>query len=409
MSKTLNQQWMHQPHLKKIIKTLGKDKVRFIGGCVRDALLGREIHDVDMATTITPDRVIQQLESAKIKAVPTGLAHGTITAVCDGIPVEITTLRSDTSCDGRHADVRFTTSWKEDASRRDFTINALSCGSDGIVHDYCNGLDDITRRDLRFIGDARQRCQEDYLRILRYFRFFATLEINEIDAQALSACKGEKDGIKTLSGERIQHEMLRLLACKAPLKALKMMERTAILSELLLSDVKCDALASLKSIETTLSLTPSAFIRLATLCRANQMDSDKVEAITARWKLSNKDKTLLNALCFPAKKFAIENNTQQLQRLIRLYGTMLFQSHLIIEWALGDTTEKAAQFLELFYYASNWDIPIFPLEGKDLVAHHIKPGKQLGELLKAAEQHWEAKHYQPSRRELLDFCLKMAQ
>jgi len=227
--------WMIEPRARAVIEVLTKNggAARFVGGAVRNALLGEAVGDIDIATPLVPDEVMQRLQAARLGAVPTGIAHGTITAVSGGKPFEITTLRRDVETFGRRAVVAYTTNWAEDAARRDFTINALYADQDGVVFDYFDGLADLAARRVRFVGDATTRIREDYLRILRLFRFHAWYGRGEFDEEALAAATAEKAGLKLLSGERVQKEMLRLLEASDPSPALEQMERAKILAQIL--------------------------------------------------------------------------------------------------------------------------------------------------------------------------------
>src|SRR3954469_16690735 len=228
--------WRKRRGMKRLLAALGADKglTRYVGGAVRDDLLDLTVNDVDLATRLQPDEVIRRLEGAKIKAVPTGIEHGTITAVSDGHPFEITTLRRDVSTDGRRASGAFTDDWKEDAARRDFTINALSADPlTGEIFDYFGGLDDLERRHIRFIGDPLQRIAEDHLRILRFFRFHARFDAGEPDAAAIEACTARANDLMGLSRERIADELLKLLAVPDPSPTVEIMLGRGILACLL--------------------------------------------------------------------------------------------------------------------------------------------------------------------------------
>ena len=224
----LSPNWLHSPQTQKLLAAFSGEGIRFVGGAVRDCVLGIEAADLDLATTLLPLQVIDLLEKSDISNYPTGLAHGTITAIIDGKSFEITTLRRDASCDGRHAEVEFGTDWEEDARRRDFTMNAIYMSASGELFDYFGGFQDAMAGRVRFIGDAKQRIQEDYLRILRFFRFFAVYGKGTPNAYALNACTEFASHINTLSGERIQAEMLKLLAAPSPFYALELMQKTGV-------------------------------------------------------------------------------------------------------------------------------------------------------------------------------------
>src|SRR5215472_17348701 len=227
--------WMTASHTARVLDALEKDggAARFVGGVVRNAILRREINDVDIATPLVPDDVMRRLESAGTKAVPTGIDHGTVTAVVDGKSIEVTTLRRDMATDGRHAKVAFSTDWKEDAARRDFTMNALYASRGGEVFDYFGGVEDAKAGRVRFVGHATTRIREDYLRILRLFRFHAWYGKGELDAETLRAAAAEKAGLAKLSSVRVQSEMLKLLSAENPAPMLRVMAASGILSAVL--------------------------------------------------------------------------------------------------------------------------------------------------------------------------------
>src|ERR1700722_18860956 len=242
--------WMRAVETGAVIDALSAHggSARFVGGAVRNALLRLEVDDIDIATPLVPDEVIRRLQSSGIKAVPTGIDHGTITAIVGSKFFEVTTLRRDVETDGRHAIVSFSDNWEEDASRRDFTVNAMYASPDGEVFDYFGGLADLAARRIRFIGDPVARIREDYLRILRLFRFHAWYGQGAMDEQGLGAATAERSGLRRLSGERIQKELLRLLAAKNPGPALQAMEKRGILEEIIPGDACLENLKRLVAI-----------------------------------------------------------------------------------------------------------------------------------------------------------------
>jgi poly(A) polymerase len=241
--------WLQQSPVRALIAAFAAvgSPLRFVGGCVRDSLLDRPVKDIDAATPAIPPQVITLLEKSGIKAIPTGIAHGTVTAVIENKHVEITTLRRDAQCDGRHASVEFSDDWREDAARRDFTMNALYLSPQGELFDYFGGLDDARHGRVRFIGEPASRIREDGLRVLRFFRFYAWFGRGAPDAAALEACVAERGMIKRLSGERIQKEMLTLLAAPGPVPALRAMQETGVLAEVMLAPLSFSALADRRS------------------------------------------------------------------------------------------------------------------------------------------------------------------
>ncbi|MEL6744920.1 MAG: CCA tRNA nucleotidyltransferase, partial [Pseudomonadota bacterium] len=235
MVERIDQPWLAQRSVQKVLALLSSDggEARVNGGAVRNALLNEPVGDIDIATTLEPSEVVKRAKAAKIKSVPTGIDHGTVTLVIDADAFEVTTLRSDVETDGRHAVVRFGTDWTQDAQRRDLTMNALYCAADGTVFDPLSGYDDVMNRRVRFIGDALDRIREDRLRILRFFRFFAWYGAFRPDADGLRACVREKNGLRNLSAERIWQELSKLLAAPDPSRALLWMRQTGVLSVVL--------------------------------------------------------------------------------------------------------------------------------------------------------------------------------
>ncbi len=259
--------WLVTARTRAVMQALTRDggDARFVGGAVRNAILGEAVADIDIATPLLPQDVMRRLQKAGFGAIPTGIEHGTITAIVRGQPFEVTTLRRDVSTDGRRATVAFTTDWAEDAARRDFTMNALYANAEGEIFDYVGGLADLRERRVRFVGDPSTRIREDYLRILRLFRFHAWYGKGGLDAEAFAAASDEKAGLKLLSGERVQKELLRLLEAKNPLTTLQAMQRVSILAEILPADLQLERIARLVEIETANSRKPDSLLRLAAL------------------------------------------------------------------------------------------------------------------------------------------------
>jgi len=285
------QAWMKNPNLMAVVDALstGGTEIRYVGGCVRDSLAGRPAGDIDIATPEPPEKTIEKIEAAGLKALPTGIAHGTVTAVSGGEPFEITTLRKDVKTDGRHAVVDFTDNWIEDASRRDFTFNALSASVSGEVYDPFGGIDDLANGVVRFVGRATQRIEEDVLRILRFFRFYAYYGQASPDQDALFACRKFAPQLSKLSGERVRTEFLKLLLAPDPVSALTYMRQGAL--EVVLPEVgDFGQLRAMVWLETSAikfeSVFPEALRRLAALIGDGDTDVDK---ISDRLRFSNKN------------------------------------------------------------------------------------------------------------------------
>lgn len=395
--------WLGWPQTKKLINAFAGEntgKIRFVGGAVRDSLLGIEVCEVDAATTLTPSETIQLLASHSIRAIPTGIAHGTITAAIDGKNFEITTLRKDTACDGRHAEVAFGTDWQEDAARRDFTINALYLSAEGEVFDYFNGIEDLKAGNVRFIGDAEKRVQEDYLRILRFFRFFARYGKLEADSEALAACQKFASRISGLSGERIQSEMLKLLSLPTPAATISLMNTYGILPQVFAFDFK-----QISNI-SALDKLPFATCRLAfLLVHGKTPASQNLETINSRWKLSRKLEKELAIIIENIDEFRTNLTTAEQKKLIRKLGAAAFiqtaSTKAAFEAVNQGAAEKYQQMLEL---AKNWQAPTLPVSGSDLLSIDIPAGTNMGNILKNLENYWEENDYQPSKEELLELA-----
>jgi poly(A) polymerase len=386
--------WMIAPETRAVMAALTADggAARFVGGAVRNALLGAPVTDVDIATPLTPDDVTARLQNAGLGAVPTGLAHGTVTAVAGGKPFEITTLRRDVSTDGRRATVAFTTDWKEDAARRDFTMNALYADAAGQVFDYFGGLDDLRARRVRFVGDPATRIREDYLRILRLFRFHAWYGKGELDADALAAAIAQRNGLKTLSGERVQKEMLRLLEADDPLPALSVMAKGGILAEILSGEAQLARLRNLIAIGGT-----DAVLRLAALLPGN---ADAAQ-IASALKLSNADRERM--IDAEAKDARIDAglSPEGARRLLYRLGSGCFRDSVLLNWASSNAAPNDARWRALLTASEQWTKPEFPLTGKDAMAAGIEEGPKIGVLLRDLEAYWVDADFKPGRTALL--------
>jgi poly(A) polymerase len=357
-----------------LIKALGgSQETRFVGGAVRDTLLGIDVSDVDLATRLQPGEVVRRLEAAGIKAVPTGIAHGTVTAVSAGTPVEVTTLRRDVATDGRHATVAFTDDWMEDAARRDFTINALYAAPDsGDVKDYFGGEADLLSRRVRFIGDPLTRIAEDHLRILRFFRFHARFGRGGPDSDGLDACASRAKDLMALSRERIADELLKLLALPDPVATVQLMVDRGIFQPVLpeIDHSSAERLAVLVRREAQAGIQADALRRLAALLLA---DPEHAAGVAARLRLSNRAaKRLVNAA---------GREVQDADRALALaYQVGACDAADRILLGSGDPT-AAAQVL-------GWARPSFPLRGGDLIRMGLQPGPVVAKTLQAAERAW---------------------
>lgn len=367
--------WIDTPELRAVMKALGAEAL-LVGGCVRNAVLGREATDIDIATKHRPDDVVQKLESAGIKAIPTGIEHGTITAVENGTPFEITTLRKDVETDGRRATVAFADSWDEDAQRRDFTMNTLLMDLSGQLYDPTGqGLSDLEARRVIFVGEPGQRIAEDYLRILRFFRFHAWFGNGDMDEQALVACGKAVDKIGDLSKERISQEVLKLLGSRQPVHVLKIMFENRILSQLF--HVKHD-LEILSRYYDHGSADP-----IASLAILSAFDSKHLATLETRMVFSNAQKRKYNDILEGLDSLT-DISEQQIKILIYKYKNEL---STIVSKVFSAKTGKElpAGIQDLL---KNWEAPKMPVSGEDLIRAGYETGPELGDKLKELEDEW---------------------
>jgi poly(A) polymerase len=398
MTRLEPQPWMTAPATGKLMAAL--PAARFVGGAVRNTLLGKPVSEVDVAAPYQPAQVCAMLAAAGIKTVPTGLEHGTVTAVVDGVPFEVTSLRRDVETDGRRAVVAFTTDWAEDAQRRDFTMNALYAAADGEIFDFVEGLADLRAGKVRFVGDPVTRIREDYLRILRLFRFQAWYGTDGIDAAAFAAAAQEKTGIAKLSGERIAKEMLKLLESLDPLPCLIAMRDASILGEVLPGVANLMRLGSLAKIGRTEGFAPDGLLRLAAL-----LPAEAAATVAARWKLSTAQRTRLEDICGAKEKLVPTLSTSERDRLLYRLGVPRFKDRLFLVWA--EHPRCAAHWWNFLAAAERWQKPRFPLSGGDVMAMGVPRGPQVGQVLAEVEAWWIENGF-PQDRAALDARLKQA-
>ncbi|MBO0130817.1 CCA tRNA nucleotidyltransferase [Agrobacterium burrii] len=396
MNSLAGQDWFEKPALKRIFTLLNADggEVRIVGGAVRNALMDLPVVDVDMATTLTPDVVVQRAKAAGIKAVPTGIEHGTVTLVIDGEGFEVTTLRRDVETNGRHAQVAFGTDWQTDAERRDLTINALYANEKGEIIDLIDGLPDVETGTVRFIGDAAMRIAEDYLRILRFFRFFAHYGSGRPDADGLRASARAKDKLGTLSAERVWSETKKLLSARDPSRALLWMRQSGVLAEILPETEKwgIDAIHGLVATEQSLGWAVDPMLRLAAIVPP---DKDRLAALATRLRLSKAEAGYL-AHWASAPVIDPEMKETALDRLLYRQGVEGVRTRLKIALAsaradvsAGDAAmQKVARLSTLLTRAEKFKKPGFPLSGADVMAAGVEAGPKVGEVLKSLEEKW---------------------
>lgn len=402
-------EWLADVNLQRLLAALSADgeEARVAGGAVRNTLLGEPVSDIDIATTTTPDETEQRAQGAGFRTVPTGKEHGTITVIADGRGYEVTTLRADVETDGRHARVAFGKDWKRDAERRDFTINALYARANGEVVDLVGGLPDLETRTLRFIGDADERIREDYLRILRFFRFFAWYGKGRPDADGLRASARLKDGLARLSAERIWSELKKLLLAADPSRALLWMRQAGVLTQILPESEKwgIDAIHGLIATENDLGWQVDPMLRLASLLPPVQ---EKLEAMAERLRMSKAEAAKLTNW---AAAGSASHTTSELALSKQLYlgdvcGTA-YRLKLALAAARARAQQEDAALVEAGGYSrqlkflEKWTKPAFPINGGDLLKLGAAPGKAMGESLKALEKEWMDSGFRMDRDALL--------
>jgi len=381
------QPWMTSQAARGVMAALEGAKhgsARFVGGCVRNALLGEPVADVDIATPLTPDRVEQVMLAAGYAVHPTGIEHGTLTVVADHHPFEITTLRKDVETDGRRAVVAFTEDWAEDAQRRDFRMNALYAAPDGEIFDPTGGgLDDIITRRIVFVGDPEKRIREDYLRILRFFRFFAWYGHGEPDALGLAACAKLKAGLAGISAERIWMETKKLLTARAPLPAMTAMDRSGVLRQLFPNSKGLDLLRQLVALEGSASLPPDPMLRFLALF---WKDARAVVAASADLKMSNEEAHRLKWTVQNDAPIHVGMTPASIRGALYKTGENVFRDRVLLQWA--QDLPDSASWSRIYSSADGWERPVFPVTGEDLLARGIPEGPPIGASLRRLETAW---------------------
>ena len=396
------QPWVQAANTQAVMAALeaagGADSARFVGGCVRNTLLGRPVDDIDIATCLTPDEVIKALTEAGIRSVPTGVEHGTVTAVCESQPFEITTLRRDVSTDGRRAVVAFTHDWLEDARRRDFRLNALYLDADGLVHDPIGeGIEDARAGRIVFVGDPFTRIREDYLRILRFFRFQAWYGRGEPDAAAVAACKALKGMLSGRSAERTSKELLKLLAAEDPRPAVRLMQETGVLAAIL-PDCGLQRFEALVGIETGKLYENDPDLRLAALLPD---DAAVVGRTAERLRLSNAQRDRLLDACAREPRIVPWLSPRQVRRTVYRAGVRAFHDRVKLAWAAADQPKIAGLWRQLLGQGESWTAPEFPLTGDDALAAGLPHGPLIGRALKEVEDWWVDQDFPSDRKAAL--------
>lgn len=380
--------WLTEGPVARLLRLLDRDgeEARVVGGAVRNALLDLPVVEIDVATTALPEEVMRRVTAAGCKSVPTGIEHGTVTVIIEHQPIEVTTLRQDVETFGRKARVAFGRDWRADAERRDFTINALSASADGTIYDYVGGLADIAARRLRFIGDAQTRIEEDYLRILRFFRFHAFFGEGAPDAAGLLACIKARAGLAMLSCERARMEMLKLMLGPHAASTLAVMAEAGLLGEVLGGVPLLASFENLVKIETAYGLTPDAVRRLGAL---SVLVKEDAERLAQRLRLANAEADRLLALEMWWRVTPLAS-TQAARTLLYRFGAQAFADRVLVAWARSPAGVADAPWHELATLPQHWTAPVFPLKAADFIRRGMAQGPTLGAAMRAAEEAWIA-------------------
>ena len=396
--------WLDEPTLQKLLAALsaGGEEARIAGGAVRNALMGASATDVDIATTNLPADTIERVIAAGFKAIPTGIEHGTITVVAEGRAYEVTTLRADVETDGRHAKVVFGRDWTRDAERRDFTINALYAQADGTVIDLVGGLADLDARRLRFIGDAEARIREDYLRILRFFRFFAWYGTGRPDAEGLKASARLKDGLSRLSAERVWSELKKLFSAPDPARAALWMRQAGVLGEVVPETVKwgIDALPAVVAAGRDLGWPDDPMLRLAAIV---PQDGERMKAMAERLRMSRDEARRLQDWAGAPAADATRSDMALAKAMYRSTREgVIDRLRIALATVRADSKLAAAGLSRQLKFAEGWDRPKMPLGGRDLEAIGMSPGKAIGDALRTLEAEWIDSGFALERGALLE-------
>ena len=377
-----NASWLRAPATQTVLRVIanGGYAARIVGGAVRNGVLGRSVRDIDIATEAVPEEIMRLASDAGLRVVPTGLSHGTVTIVVDGRPFEVTTLREDVATYGRHADVKFTADWVGDARRRDFTMNALYCDADGLLFDPLDGLGDLQSRTVRFIGDPRARIREDYLRILRFFRFFSEYGVGDIDRDGLDACVRERAGIRLLSGERLRQEFLRLLVAPRALDALQAMFEFGLIGEFLPAVPRLNHLARLCGIDND----RSPVLRLAVASVSVNEDAARIHN---RLRLANAEYQTLQSVEH-ALRCAQAPDTAAARRWLYQRGTQRFYDQVLIAWSRSFAELGNPVWADAYTLPERWSPPVLPVDGKTALELGAAPGPDIGRVLRDVEALW---------------------
>jgi poly(A) polymerase len=401
--------WLGSGPLAKLLGLLDRDgeEARVVGGAVRNALLGMAAAEIDVATTAIPEEVVARVEATGFKAVPTGIAHGTVTVVVDGVPFEVTTLRQDVETYGRHAKVAFGRDWRSDAERRDFTINAFSATRDGTVYDYVGGLKDLAARRVRFIGDPAKRIAEDYLRILRFFRFHAAYGTAEHpDREGLEACIAGRAGLDRLSRERVRMELMKLLVAPHAVPTLIAMSDAGITLRVTGGVSYLGAFENMAKVEQAIGVGADPVRRLAALAVWVNEDAER---LWQKLRLTNVEHARLVSMAEGWWRISPRLSDNATRALIYRLGPLPFTDHALLGWARSQATAHDEAWHALATLPQRWSAPAFPLKAADFIKRGVAAGPALGAALRAAEEAWIAAGFPQDKEKLAEIAAAAVQ
>ena len=403
--------WMTTVSARRVMDSLrgAGAEARFVGGCVRDAIAKRPVHDIDIATILPPEQVMERLRSADIRVVPTGIEHGTVTAVCEGEQYQITTLRHDLETDGRRAKVLYTDNWRADAARRDFTINTLSCTQAGDVYNPYHGIEDLAQGMIRFVGNPVERIEEDILRILRYFRFYAYYGTPPIDRESLVACRKFSPRLAGLSADRVRQELLKTLLCGDPAGICVLMRGERIFQHILPEAGDIGQVRLLQWLESDairiVSIQPDPIRRLAALV---DVDANGAAKIADRLNFSNIDRDRLVRIAAPVWRPTPGVAEFEIERAVRRMSADIVRDLILLEWAKRlslnprQARGESEGWQDLVRFVDDYRPQSFPLRGRDVLDLGVAQGPDVSGLLRRVEEWWEEGGYSASREACLD-------
>lgn len=395
-----NADWLRAPALARVLSILNCDgeEARVVGGAARNALMELPQNDIDIATTAPPDEVVCRATADGLKAVPTGIDHGTVTLVVHGVPFEVTTLRQDVETFGRKAKVAFGRDWKIDAERRDFTMNALSISPDGTVYDYVDGLADLEARRVRFIGEPGRRIAEDYLRILRFFRFHASYAHGAPDPGGLHACIVAREGLRTLSRERVRAELMKLVVAPYAVPTLVVMAEAGFATQLLGGVALLASFANMIKVEEAAAVAPDAVRRLGALAVFVREDAERLQE---KLRLFNTEYERLAVMADRWWGVSSALDEAAARALLYRLGPDRYLDRVLVAWTRAPQGAADPAWRDLAALPARWTAPRFPLKSADLVALGVAKGPALGAAMRAAEEAWIAADF-PQDKVVLD-------